>query len=76
MPSATITFTVDKDVADAYASASAEAQQKYQLLLNLWLRQLTSTPSRPLPEIMDELSAKAEARGLTEEELESILNDE
>jgi hypothetical protein len=76
MANATITLTVDQDVAEAYASASAEAQQKYQLLLNLWLRQLTSSPSRPLPEIMDELSAKAEARGLTEEELESILNDE
>lgn len=76
MASATITLTVDQDLAEAYASAPAEAQQKYQFLLNLWLRQLTSAPSRPLPEIMDELSAKAEARGLTEEELESILNDE
>lgn len=76
MANATITLQVDQDLAEAYASASAEEQQKYQLLLNLWLRQLTTTPSRSLPEIMDDLSAKAEARGLTEEELESILNDE
>lgn len=76
MVSATITLEVDSDVAEAYASATAESQQKFQLLLNLWLRQLTSTPTRSLPEIMDELSAHAEARGLTEQELESILNDE
>lgn len=76
MASATITLQVDPDVAEAYTSASREAQQKYQVLLNLWLRQLTSPPTRSLSEIMDELSAKAAARGLTEEELESILNDE
>ena len=46
------------------------------MLLNISLRRLTNTPSRPLLEIMDELSAKAQARGLTEAELESILNDE
>jgi hypothetical protein len=76
MASATIVLEVDSDVAEAYTSATAELQQKFQLLLNLWLRQLTSTPTRSLPEIMDELSAQAEARGLTEEELESILNNE
>lgn len=47
MANATIMLRVDQDVAEAYASASAEAQQKYQLLLNLWLRQLTNTPTRP-----------------------------
>lgn len=67
---------LDQDVAEAYTSASAEVQQKYQLLLSLWLRQLTNSSARSLMDIMDELSAKAEARGLTEEELESILNDE
>lgn len=76
MASATIMLEVDSDVAEAYASATAESQQKVQLLLNLWLRQLTSTSTRSLPEIMDEMSAQAQARGLTEEELESILNDE
>jgi hypothetical protein len=76
MASTTITLQVDPDVAEAYSSASREVQQKYQVLLNLWLRQLTTAPTRSLPEIMDELSAKAAARGLTDEELESILNDE
>ena len=76
MASATITLHVDPDVAEAYTSASSELQHKYQVLLNLWLRQLTTPPTRSLPEIMDELSLKAAARGLTEEELESILNDQ
>ena len=75
MAQATITLPVDPDVAEAYRSASREAQQAYQVLLNRWLRQLTTPPTRSLPEIMDELSAKAAARGLTEEALESILHD-
>lgn len=44
-----------------------------RLLLTLWLREFALT-SRPLSEIMDAISDKAEARGLTPEILESILN--
>lgn len=71
----TIEIEVNPDAASAYVSASAETQQKVQLFLNTWLPELT-TPRRSLREVMDQLSAEAEARGLTDEILESILNDE
>ena len=68
-----ITIPVDADTARAYGAASAEDQRKIQLLLRLRLRQLTEMPSRSLPDIMDVIGAKAEARGLTPEILETLL---
>ena len=45
-----------------------------QVLLSLRLQDLTSAPRRrSLEEVMDEIGAEAEARGLTPEILESIL---
>jgi hypothetical protein len=45
------------------------------VLLTLWLRDLILSP-RPLQVIMDEISQKAQERGLTAEILESLLNGE
>jgi hypothetical protein len=47
-----------------------------ELLLGLRLRELTQPFARPLREIMDEIGAEAEAKGLTPEILESLLHDE
>jgi hypothetical protein len=44
-----------------------------RVLLSLWLREFAVSP-RPLKVIMDEISEKAQARGLTPEILESLLN--
>lgn len=71
-----LSLPVDADVAKAYAAASAEDQKKIQLLLSLRLQELIASPNIPLQTVMDELSKKAEARGLTPEVLESILNDD
>ena len=68
----TITLQVDTDLAQAYQSAPAKDQTKLHLLLNLWLRELFVC-SIPLSTLMDELSDKAEARGLTAEKLEGML---
>ena len=76
MGTATITIEVDADAAQAFAQASAEEQRKLQLLLNLRLRELTVGPVRPLNTIMDEIGARAEARGLTPEILGSLMSDE
>ncbi len=76
MTMTTLNVFVDSEVAAAYQSAPIEMQQTYQLMLNMWLRQLTAKPQRDLLAVMDDLSTKAEQRGLTEAELESILNDE
>lgn len=66
---------VEPDIADAYNSASQQDQKKIQLLMGLWLRELTTQPSMSLTEVMDMISDRAQARGLTPEILESILNE-
>jgi hypothetical protein len=76
MSTSTIAIEVDSDAARAFTAASAEERRKLELLLALRLRELTSGPARPLQEIMDEIGAKAEARGLTPETLNSLLHDE
>jgi hypothetical protein len=74
MATSTISIEVDADAARAFAEASAEEQRKFQLLLSLRLRELTTRPPRPLKEIMDEIGNRAEALGLTPEILESLLH--
>ncbi|HVC93783.1 MAG TPA: hypothetical protein VND64_08835 [Pirellulales bacterium] len=71
----TISIQVDADAARAFRQASAEEQRKLQILLSLRLRELTAGPARPLKDIMDEIGAHAEAKGLTPEILGSLLND-
>lgn len=71
-----IAIEVDEAAAKAFAEASAEEQQKLQLLLNLRLQELTSSPDRSLRTVMDEIGRAAEARGLTPEILETLLRDE
>ncbi len=72
MTIATITIPLDADTARIYSGASAEDQRKLRLLLSLWLREFVISPT-PLKVIMDEISEKAQARGLTPEILESLL---
>jgi hypothetical protein len=74
MPTATISIEVDADAARAFTQASAEERRKLQLLLNLRLRELTATPARPLQRVMDEIGARAAARGVTPEVVESLLD--
>ena len=69
-----ITLTVDSEVARAYNSASPEERRKLDLLVNLSLREATSS-ERSLQEVMLEISEKARSRGLTPEILQSILEE-
>lgn len=73
MTIANITIPLDTQTARIYTGASAEDKKKLRLLLSLWLREFAVTPT-PLQVIMDEISEKAQARGLTPEILESLLN--
>ena len=70
----TISLEVDAESARVFTESPPEERRKLQLLLNLRLRELTSTPPRPLREVMDEIGSHAEAQGLTPEKLESLLN--
>jgi hypothetical protein len=75
MSMAGITLQVDENVARAFATATSEEQRKIQLLLSLRLQDLLSSRERPLEALMDEIGAEAEARGMTPEVLESLLDD-
>ncbi len=68
-----ISIPLDADTARLYNQASADMQRKFQILLGLWLRDLIVSP-QPLQVVMDEISQKAQERGLTPEVLESLLN--
>jgi ferritin-like protein len=77
MATTAITIHVESEAAKAFAEASPEEQRKIQLLLSLRLQDLTtSSPGKSLKTVMDEIGARAEARGLTPEILESLLRDE
>ncbi len=76
MATETITIRVDTEAAEAYRAASPEEQKKIQLLLGLWLKEVASAETRSLKQLMSDISEKAKARGLTPEDLESILSEE
>ena len=76
MTKATISIPVDADTAQAFHSASPDYQKKIQVLLRLRLRELAELPTSSLLEIMDDIGAKAEARGLTPEILGDLLHVE
>jgi hypothetical protein len=76
MTNIVISIPVDAATALAYSQASVEEQKKIQLLLRLRIRELFVQPNVPLQQIMDDIGAKAEARGLTSDILETLLRDE
>lgn len=76
MADTTISIPVDAATARIYLTASPTDQQKMQMLLRLRLRELANMPQQSLSEIMDEIGANAQARGLTPEILADLLRDE
>lgn len=73
MPAETITIPLDPEVAKAYKAAAPEDQKKIQALLSLWMRDLAKADSSDLKRLMNEVSRKARAQGLTPEVLELLL---
>ncbi len=69
-----ITIRVDAEAARAYRAASEEERRRLDLLLSLRLHDVLA-PDKSLREIMQEISRKAQERGLTPEILESILHE-
>jgi hypothetical protein len=74
METRSITIRVSPEAARVYNTATAEQQRKLEVLLSLKLTEVARA-ARPLEEILDEISRKAQARGLTPEILESLLNE-
>jgi hypothetical protein len=75
MEMTTITIPLESDLAQAYKTASAEEQEKIQILLRLFLREVAELSNQVLTTLMDTISDQAETRGLTPEILESLLDD-
>ena len=71
---ANVSVKLDAEAARIYKSASKEDQKKIEILLSLWMREF-GAPSKPLKDLMDEISDKAQKRGLTPEILEALLDD-
>ena len=67
-----ITVSVDPDVANVYRTASDDDRRKLDLLINMCLREATESRTS-LRDIMVEISRGAQRRGLTPENLQSIL---
>ena len=78
MATASLTIQVSEEAAIAFAKVSRADQAKIQLLLDLRLRDLTSSslPKKSLQAVMDEIGKNAAARGLTPAALQSMLNDD
>ena len=70
-----IVIEVDEKVAQTFSQVSADRKFKLQLLLNLRLQELMSTPERSLIDVMDEIGHYSESQGMTPELLASLLNE-
>ncbi len=70
-----ITIRVTPEAASIYESASEQKRRKLDALLSLRLSE-TSKPSRSISEIMKEATEEAESRGLTEDILKEILDEQ
>jgi len=76
MSTEAITLEIDSEAAQAFKSVSVEEREKLQILLGIWLKEYAKADAASLKEMMDEISRKAQSRGLTPEILESILEEE
>lgn len=68
-----ITIRVTPDAAATYLSASEEVRRKLDALLSLRLSEAAQR-NRPLREVIQEISSEAQAKGLTPEILQEILD--
>jgi hypothetical protein len=69
-----ISIRVSDQAARAYEAATPEQRRKLDALLTLRLTEAARS-SRTLEDIMGDMAARAQARGLTPELLNDILND-
>lgn len=76
MSTEAIIIQVDTEAARAFNAASVDEQKKLQALLNVWLKQLAAADAAPLKGTMDDIGARAQARGLTPEILDALLDAE
>ena len=71
-----ITIQIDPEAAQAYKSASSDEKKKLQMLISIWLKEVTLKDKSSLKQLMDNISDNVQNRGLTPEILETILSAE
>jgi hypothetical protein len=69
----TINMELDADTASIYTAAPAEDRSRLCVLWGILIREYQAAPSA-LGKLMDEIGSRAQQRGLTQEELETILH--
>jgi len=69
-----LTIQVDAEAAEAFKAAPPEEKRKIEVLLSLWLKELAAADTVSLKNLMNDISSKAEERGLTPQVLDCILN--
>ena len=72
----TVTIELEDEAAELFRSASDEERKRMELLLSLWLREYATGSKVPFDTLLDQMSDRAEARGLTRETLDSLLHDQ
>jgi hypothetical protein len=70
----TVSIPLDVEASQIYTSVSVEQQEKLQRFVNLLVREIESKPATLLA-LMDDISTKAEAQGLTPEILVELLDE-
>lgn len=73
MASRRVSIPVDAQTGEAWDSIADEERRKIESMVGLWLHELVARNSPSLDEVLDRVGAKAQARGLTPEILDSIL---
>jgi hypothetical protein len=76
MSTATIDIQLDSDIVKAYYALPTDRQERLKRLLSFMLQEFVESTPQSLLSLMDEMSREAAANGLTEEVLESLLQDE
>lgn len=71
----TIEIALESDAAELYANSSPDERRKFGVLISLLMREL-NTDQLSLAQLMDDISARAQERGLTPEILEQLLDDD
>lgn len=69
----TINMDIDETTAGIYTAAPREDQNRLSVLWGVLVREYQAAPSA-ISNLMNEIGSKAEERGLTADELESILH--
>jgi hypothetical protein len=70
-----ITIHVDPEAAKVFKAASDEDRRKLEALLSLRLIEVVAS-KESLQDVMDEMSEKAQERGLTPQILQALLDED